>query len=269
LASIQGVNLAVLTCHDYLFYASQDYNSSARPSEVIGSYALMYALNRRITRVQRCVSDNVPHYDEDMEHMTTYATAAAHWSAYGPEPRASTQPSLVREGAIGVIQSGGSNLPELEKMTWNSIGESLLDIMKQDNLNVPKTGVYYKLTPPTVFYFYTLGERPSSVIRIGKKLSAARIVTHQLEAAIETGEFRPTCPITVVDLPGETEILEGSIMTVPPTPVLVNSRLRGEHVRATDERGHQHRFPVPRLDRFAAAWSNQEGLHEPTDVSRD
>ncbi len=251
MSSTHNMRLAVMTVHDYLFFASRDYGSVARPAPVINNYALMYAINRHTVEVRRTVSGTVPNYDTDLPLMRTYATAASLVTV----PRAGLK-KIPRTARVGDQDLPVTEGTQLTMQTWNSIGELLLDIMTQEPVNIPKVGAYHKYPPLTTFYFYVVGDYVPSVVRIGKKGGQARVVTYPLDnVRLERGVFRPSCPVTIIDLPGDTVIRHGSLLTVPPTPLLLNAELDGEYLEGTDTKGQKHRIPVPSKERFAAAWA--------------
>jgi hypothetical protein len=161
---------------------------------------------------------------------------------------------IEREQKIGSVRFGRAYEQNLARITWNSIGESLLDVMKRDGLNIPKVGAYFKYPPLTTFYCYTLGKHPPNVCRLGKKLAPIRVSAFPLTSNEKSGKFRPTCPVNVIDLPETTNILEGSLLTVPPAPLLTNSQLEGEYLEATDEFGIHHIIPKPAPERFPTAF---------------
>ena len=249
-----AANLVLMTCHDYLFYASQDYGSIARPADIIGSYALMYAMNRQTSEVRRAVSGNKPHYDEDLPKMRVYATPAAFVDDFPYNPSGSGSRWLGHQVQLGgtLEQTWRRGSPEM--ITWNSIGEGLLDKMQQDNLNIPKIGAYYKHPPMTSFYFYAIGDPIPSVIRIGKKYTPARLSVIPVKSEEKSGVFQPTCPVNMADLPKETQIRRGSILTIPPTPILVASELEGKYIECKDSHGIVHCFPRPKRGLYREAW---------------
>lgn len=248
------VSLVHLTCHDYFFYASKDYGATAQPADIIGSYALMYAVNQQVPEVRRALSGNTPHYDEDLPKMKVYATPAAFVDDFPrtQEPKTRWMSSQVQ---LGETLNQAWRKKALEKITWNSIGESLLDKMQLDNLNIPKVGAYYKHSPLSSFYFYAVGEPLPRVIRIGKKYIAARLKVTPIMFKEKSGVFHPTCPVNVTDLPKKTQIRSGSIMMIPPTPVLLASELEGEYLECMDAKGVIHSFPRPKKGRFREAWN--------------
>ncbi len=241
-------NLVHLTSHDFFFYASQDYGASARPVGLIGNYALMYGLNRYTPNVRRTISSgNKPHYDEDLPRMSVYATPAAPTSDFSIDCRP-------RIGADRISFESDLILTEL---TWNSTGSSLLWTMPKEKINIPKTGSYHKFIPLTTFYFYTVGGKLPGILRVGKKYTSARLEMIPLEVEMKEGRFVATCPVNLIDLPEETEILSGSLVKVPPAPLLLDAELKGRYVQGTDLAGGTHRFPVPDQERFKSSW-NQE-----------
>ncbi|MEM4735754.1 MAG: hypothetical protein QXS20_08590 [Candidatus Thorarchaeota archaeon] len=253
------VNLVLMTCHDYLYYASQDYGAVARPSEIVGNYALMYALNRHVPEVRRIVSEVKPHYCDDLGRMSVYATPAAMINDFpdylvgGGKSWVNRQAPLC--GTVAVPWSGGLPL----RITWNSIGETLLDKMTQDNINLPKLGAYYRYPPLTMLYFYAIGGPIPSIIRVGKKFIPARLSAYPLEATRREGVFHPTCPVNVVDLPENTSIRSGSLLTIPPAPVLVAAELDGPYLECRDTQGLAHKIPLPKADVYRAVWDTEAG----------
>jgi CRISPR type I-D-associated protein Csc1 len=243
------VSLVFLTTHDYLFYASKDYGASARPIEFLGNYALMYALNRGIAEVRRLIDGNQPHYDEDLPKMRIYATLAAPPSYFAGNINSSPQ--------IGKDRVQFRHDARFSKITWNSTGSSLLWMMPSEKINIPKTGYYDKLVPLLTFYFYTVGNPIPSVFRIGKKYSSARLEVTPLTTKEKQGRFTPTCPVNIIDLPENTEIIQGSLVTAPPTPLLLNAELEGKYIEGRDGNGTTHQFPIPKGDRFAGMIWNE------------
>ncbi|MHA1812514.1 MAG: type I-D CRISPR-associated protein Cas5/Csc1 [Candidatus Thorarchaeota archaeon] len=250
------VNLSLVTVHDFLFFASQDYGATARPASVIGNYSLMYAMNRSLSGVRRLASGTRPHYEEDLPLMPVYATPASPVTRF-PRPETARLASdhwSRRPVRIGDVRAGGWQDRRLVKITWNSTGESLLDKMAKDRANLPKKGAYYKHPPLTTFYFYAVGGPLPKVFRLGKKYTPVRAQYYPIAMKRREGEFEPTCPVNVIDLPPDTEILRGSILTVPPAPVLTTCRLRGVYYEGGDESGLVHRIPEPNIERFRSSW---------------
>ena len=263
MASFPNIYLVIMTSHDYLFFASQDYGASAKPANLLNNYALMYAINRDVSPVRRVISGTQPHYEEDMPLMRTYATPAARTSDF-PYDLARTAETKVgswlsRQRMVGSRKLEDWREEGLVKITWNSIGSSLLDVMKRDNINVPKKGHYYKHQPLCGYYFYVIGDEPPDVIRLGKKYTSVRLETCEMNGEIGDGRFQPTCPVNVNDLPENTHIHQGSLLTIPPSPILVNAELEGEHIIAKDDYGYKHICPIPEKSRFASSFPENEG----------
>jgi CRISPR type I-D-associated protein Csc1 len=253
------VSLVLMTCHDFLYYISQDYGAIGRPANVIGNFALMYSINRQASDTRRLLAGNTPYYAEDLPRMQVYATPASFVDDF-PYYRTSGSSRWISKQ----MQLGGTmqeRWPQASPVmiTWNSTGESLLDKMEQDNINMPKVGAYYRHPPLTSFYFYCVGTPIPNVIRIGKKYICARISAIPLDATLKTGVFQPTCPVTVSDLPSSTKIISGSLLTIPPAPVLVASELEGSYLESTDKQGIVHRFPVPKKELYRTSWGWEAG----------
>lgn len=256
------VNLVLLTSHDYLFFASRDYGATARPVDFVGNYALMYAINRRVPQVRRLISGSVPNYDADLAQMSVYATPAAPISAITFE-RTHTKMQHGEQSLSNQVIIGKDSIPfnvdlATTRITWNSTGESLLWAMETDQVNLPKLGAYYKHRPLMSFYFYTVGGPVPRVFRLGKKHAVVRVAVHPLDVTLKEGVFSPTCPVTIADLPESTRILQGSLLTVPPSPILTDAELEGPYLEGLDERGFIHRIPQPDSSLYTSSWSEEE-----------
>ncbi len=253
MSSHLSVNLGIMTCHDYLFYASRDYGATAKPADFIGNYALMYAMNRRTPEIRRMIDGTTPHYNEDLSRMPVYVTPAAFVDDFPHE--VSTGQSWIKSSVLlGAMRKGHWNRGNMTRLTWNSIGESLLERMEQDNINLPKKGAYYQHPPLSSLYFYAVGESLPTVFRLGKKYSPVRASFYPLDVREKEGRFTPTCPVTVSDLPESTRILRGSLLTVPPTPTLILSELEGKYIEGKDPEGVVHRFPIPDTEKYHESW---------------
>ena len=68
--------LTIIVTHDFLSYATRDYNSQVFTEDYIGNYALIYALNGHINTIQRIHSGTKPFYLEDMKKIEIYSTPA-------------------------------------------------------------------------------------------------------------------------------------------------------------------------------------------------
>jgi len=262
-----NLNLVVITSHDYMFFASRDYGAVAYPSDIVGNYALMYAVNRGTSGVTRVASGTTPYYDEDMVKMNTYATPGAPTEQFPYQGTGTTSANggrwLLRETRIGSKTIPSWDAASISRITWNSIGETLLDIMTRDRLNLPKVGAYFKHAPLRSFYFYTIGKDIPQVIRLGKKHTSVRCSVFPLKPKLAFGTFRPTCPVNTIDLPEQTRILQGSILTIPPSPVIVDAELDGAHLSAVDSHGYIHRVPIPDRAKYLRVFGSerQETIH--------
>lgn len=254
------MQLVSLTCHDFFFFASHDYGSCASPENVINKYALMYALNREITEVRRLISLSTPHYLDDLPLMETYATAATSLVVGSSTQKSGSNATPSCHPKIGHKMFTENYGDGLAGFTWNSLGETLLDSMKQDRLNLPKTGLYYKLKPLSLFHFFAIGNDLPGVIRIGKKQIPARLNKREMEMTLRRGEFSSSCPVVIADLPDDTEILSGSFLTVPPTPLLISAKLRGRYIEIRDGTKATYQIPIPSVEKFTNSIGRMEGM---------
>lgn len=197
-----SICLCRLKMHDFFFYVSHEQERSGIPEPYINNTALLYALNR-IDGIHRLTSGTSPHYEEDKSKFKIYATPAE-------------------------LLSG-----ERTKISYNAVDEPLAFWMKEEKAAIPKFGSYHRFTPLTCFQFFTIGLPPPPIVRIGKKLIAARIRFTEAEEihCLERGHFHPNHPVNYLDLPKETKIRRVGVKLVPPGTLLTNAELEGPHFR--------------------------------------
>ena len=245
---LSQIILATITPHDYFFFASKEYGAVATSTDYIGNYALMYAINVIQKSIHRAYSGTKPHYAEDFQQIEIYSTPA-------------TLLSKSRHARMRV-NLGDVQIPwnerTLTKISQNTIGESLTFGMKRIRENIPQIVEYYKHPPLNTFYTYFLGGKSPSVIRLGKKYSPCRVHQKILQdLTLESGTFRPDHPITVTDLPPETELIEGAWLYSRPTPLLLDATLKGEYYVAKDGK-HVHRIAKPFEAKYPLVFAKNE-----------
>ncbi len=219
----------LLTPHDFFFYVSREYGRVGITENIISNYALMYALNDE--SFSRLASGTKPHYEEDIKRFSVYATPARPYS--------------------GSALIGEKKIPwSWEDPVWisyNALDSTLLFTMEKDKIikrkyNVPKVGTYLKHPPLNTFEFFIIGSPKKKVIRIGKKLSPARIRLFKCEdIKIKSGRFTPSHPVNYMDIKEKTNIIRGRFLTIPPVPLILDAVLEGEYIecRFVNERGYK------------------------------
>lgn len=240
---------AFLSPHDFFYFASKDYGIGLT-EKAIHNTALMYALNRHIPTLQRVVSGNLPHYEEDFGLFQLYSTPAQPLSQIAVVG-SKTLPWLNPEGMI--------------RITYNTVdspivfcmeGPSLLRKARRGLKEVfPKMGSYLTFPPLSTFTFFVLGGKGSKLIRIGKKMPPAR-VTYRLVKNLKEkiGRFKASHPINLLDLPPSTKFLSGYLVRMPPSPIAMDAELDGTYLEGTINR-KKVRIAKPNVKRFPGVFA--------------
>ena len=200
------VYLATLETHDFLFFVTRELKTGVC-ERYINNTALLYAINR-FSEVNRIVSGTKPYYENDWGKFSVYATPAKMLNASEPV-----------------------------KVSYNAVDESLAFKMEDVRVKkaLPKYGAYHKFPPKTEFYFYTVGGRGPSVIRLGKKDCICRVMYRKLEVeAVRRSKFRPTHPINPRHMPRDFAIIDGNEIAIPPIRIFDSVVAEGEYVIASD-----------------------------------
>ena len=207
---------ALISFHDFFFYASREYGGRAITEELIHNYALMYALNN----FSRLVAKPTPYYEDDLPKFSIYATPARPYRG------------------IAFVSRRKFNWDWNDPVwiSYNAIDSYLLFSMEKEKiLNrkfvVPKYGAYQRYPPLDTFEFFVIGKKPGrSLIRIGKKLAPARVRYFKcVEIKERRGLFSPSHIVNAYEIRNTHEIVSGTILTIPPTPVIIDARLRGSY----------------------------------------
>lgn len=210
------IYLAVLKNHDFLFFVSRELKIGIS-ERYINNTALLYAVNR-FSGVNRVASGTRPHYEDDWEKFSVYTTPA----------------KILKE--IDPV-----------KMSYNAVDESTTFKMEDIGVKkaIPKFGAYYKFPPGTEFYFYTIGGRGPSIIRVGKKSCPCRIIYKKLEVLeIKKGRFKPSHPVNPRHMPQDFAIIDGNAISIPPITIFDDVIVEGEYIIASDE-NKRHVIALP------------------------
>jgi CRISPR type I-D-associated protein Csc1 len=233
--------------HDFFFLTRIGFVDTKMP-DYIGNYGLMYALNRLIPSTQRIVSWTKPHYAEDTPVFKIYATPA----------EISKQNKVYRaDGSSFNWRSSGRVM-----ITYNSIN-TLSNTSSYDRsdprakMNFPMVGRKEKDQPLTCYQFYAIGEKPQQLIRLGKKMTATRVVSELLIIQKSAnGNFEPTHPVNPSDT--SAKVLEGTLYPQFP-PLLLNVKMTGEYCLCLDSHGNKHIIALPKND-FYTGVDFQNGI---------
>lgn len=220
----------ILSPHDFFFYVSKELKIGI-PSDIISNLALLYAFNTHIPNVHRIISGTVPHYIEDMKKFTIYST-----------PGKMLDQNLIIKN--GDIEKWDGISRDKKRLTYNAVDTitNTTDSLKA----VPSMGQYMKYLPFTPFECFIIGGIGSSIIRLGKKLSAVRVKYQPLEnlKIIKGQEFTPSHPVNPNDLNDSIDILECSLEVIPPVPIYRNARLRGDYLLG-EVNGKKYKICIP------------------------
>jgi len=239
---------ALLSIHDFFHFASKDYGGGVT-EKVIHNTALMYSLNRHIPTLQRVASGNIPHYEEDLERFQIYSTPA----------QLSTN-----EAVLGLQKIDWHIFGGMIKITYNSVDSPLVFSMEGPSFlrevspslkeAVPKMGSYLKLPPLSNFNFFTIGGKGPNIVRIGKKLPAARVSYTEVKDVVEkTGRFKASHLINLLDLPYSTKLRSGTIIRIPPSPITMAAELEGAYLEGCI--GNKKVFIAkPSIERFSGVF---------------
>lgn len=239
----------VISAHDFLFYVSREYGGKSYFSPYISNVALMYALNRSLSPVQRVVSGTQPHYEEDLQRFTLYATPAA------------SQHNLSEIRALVC----GENIPWMwspaVELSFNSVDSPFVfstqkEAITHRKLAMPKWGTYMKYPPLNTFEFFIIGDGIGPrVIRLGKKMApVVASYTKCEEVKEKSGEFRPSHPVNWYDIKETHQFHDGSVIMQPWVPLIVSARLEGHYYRCSyiDEFGRKREATIakPNPERY-------------------
>ena len=231
----------VISAHDFLFYVSREYGGRSYFSPYISNVALMYALNRSLSPVQRVVSGTKPHYEEDMQRFTIYATPAA----------SQQNLSKIRVSVCGNNISWVWS-PAVE-LSFNSVDSSFVFSTEKERIThkklaMPKWGTYMKYPPLNTFEFFILGGGIGPrVIRLGKKMvPVVAAYTECTKIKERSGEFQPSHPVNWYDVKDSHQFNEGSIVIQPWVPLIVSAKLKGPYYQCSyvDEFGRKQKARI-------------------------
>lgn len=215
----QSIYKCRLVAHDYLFFSTTGFRDTTMKN-YIGNYALMYAINRKTSDIQRNASGTVPFYKEDLPKMKIYAT-----------PAFGTSDSKVPL-AHNIIK--WQNQPQTY-ITFNSVN-TITQLTETSRVNLPQIGRKAKCQPLNSFDFFAIGGNPAGVVRLGKKQVPCRIYANPLSVKeVASNIFHPSHPINLEDLTEWTpkDIKSAELIRQTP-PLLVNAYLKAEHYVCSD-----------------------------------
>lgn len=222
----------VLMAHDYLFFTTVGVRDTS-PSQLIGNYALIYAINR-LAQIHRTASTTKPHYEEDFGKVRMYCTPASQ-----PSSSAEAKPKI-----CGTTLHWPNSPPVY--FTYNSVN-TLTQLTEEARGNFPTYGKKGKFPPLNSYVFFAIGGQPSGVVRLGKKQVPCRIHAEKLTVKGEDdGEFVPSHPVNPFDLEGGAKSIVSGELIMAGYPILINAILRGKHYICINS--HENRYTIAKPD---------------------
>ncbi|MHB1653894.1 MAG: type I-D CRISPR-associated protein Cas5/Csc1 [Desulfitobacteriaceae bacterium] len=210
--------------HDYLWFSSNEISKLSVTLPLLHNYALTYSLGDYSYGISR---DSVPHYLEDLSHISLYATPAVTntWISTRLTYNAVNSLTLRTDDA-----PRGINSPDLG---WRNY---LDPVFSSVNSASEFTGF--------ICYLFTFaGQQPKGVTRLGKKNGVIRVKWEEIEkplAIFKSEPVSPTHPLNPLDVSGELITYEP--VSIPPHLLLRTAELRNDWFIFSAK----HRIHVPR-----------------------
>lgn len=202
-----------IAVEDDLYYVSREDGGNFSTRPYLMHTALYYAFRIFPTQFRNKVQN--PHYEEDRDD--------------GPE--------------IYIHPAQSSEVTGYEKRRFSVKPDSYRSEAKQENQNLMKTGHQKTIRPGSSFQTFITSksrkklseqkEKLPDYIRIGKKMSSARIQSGEImEAEIEEGSFSMDIPVSTKDLDFEEKYsVKGDLNweNMNPVDLLTDGKLQGPH----------------------------------------
>lgn len=245
----KNIYLCYIITHDFFFLTRVGFTDTKMP-EYIGNYGLMYALNSLIPSTQRNVSGTKPFYKEDLPTFKIYAT---------PAQNAEHNKVYRVDGSSFNWRNSGRLMINYNSINTLSNTTSYEGSDPRAKMNLPLVGRKEKDQPLTCYKFYALGDKPQKLIRLGKKMTSARVVCEPLRIQkCDNGNFEPSHPVNPSDT--SARILEGTLYPQFP-PLLLNVKMIGEYCRCSDSYGNEHIIALPEKDLYLGV-DLQDGIRD-------
>jgi CRISPR type I-D-associated protein Csc1 len=209
--------------HDYFFFTTKGFRDTSM-TDYVGNVALMYAVNRIISQLQRNASGTIPYYSGDRSLFRIYCTAA----------------SPIQDNQITLCgrQIEWQQSPQVF-ITFNAVN-TILNTTEGSRANLPQIGKKGRYPPLNGFDFFAIGGQPPRLIRIGKKQVQARVSAERLEVIKEEDDampFRPSHPVNTSDL--ESVQIEDGVLVRQFPPLIVDCNIRSRHYVCRQEGSNQ------------------------------
>jgi CRISPR-associated protein Csc1 len=229
-----------MTLMEKTFFSSREISNAYYTEPLIGNYALAYAMGLCQAPY---FNDGTIRYSRDLGELNDGGIYVTPGTIQG-------QPSFLVEQfnaqpesywfAMGrgvlVTRPDGCQM-ELDSGTWYARDPSGERIMARP-ANRPQFGRIRYLAVGNEVVYYVLSREPLTIpsyVRLGKFMSKARVVSQKVGHTLEDdAELVVPFLLNPADLAPETELRTFDLVTVPPTPLVKNARLRGPFYRLDD-----------------------------------
>jgi CRISPR-associated protein Csc1 len=234
--SLHDHGVRVFSCrlynHDYLWFSSHEISKISTTLPVLHNYALTYSLGDFSYGISH---DTAPHYAQDLERISLYATPATA-SSYS---RTRITYNAVNSRSLRTDDAPrGINSPDLG---WHNYIDP---VYAGDDRSAQQLGF-------ACYVFTFEGQQPKGVARLGKKGAAVRIRWEEIESPVAVWReepIRPTHALNPLDISGQVTAYEP--VGIPPHLVLRTAEVRADwFVLAGPHRVH---IPVRVLKRCQA-----------------
>lgn len=221
---IRGVLELEITPLDPYYYVSRESGTTFSTKPYIMHTALYYALGLLPTRFR--ITEQSPSYEDHFKEAL-----GTDGSYIYPAVAVSEEQFTTRRFAVK--------------------GDAFRTEAVQENKNLVETGHQRFVDPEVRFQTFALcqgnldpssfEDRLPSYIRVGKKMTTARLRTDIHRVDVQSGDFQLGQPIGRTDIPSDRYDVLGNIRTEPMAPVdlITECKLRGPHVRIKPRYGRR------------------------------
>ena len=220
---------------DQFYYVSREAGETFAVREYIMHTALYYAFNLLPSRFR--VTEHTPSYQEHFEESDLANDLYIH-------------------PAVPVDRTSGSYTTRRFAVK----GDEFRQRAEEENKNLKETGHQQFIHPETRFRTFVIADnrgaelvnRLPPYIRVGKKMTVARLRTSLHTADPDIREFELSQPVGNVDLPTDTYSVTGDVRleSMMPVNVLTEAMVEGPHVKVDPEFGPSTPIALPTKAEF-------------------
>jgi CRISPR type I-D-associated protein Csc1 len=220
---------------DQFYYVSREAGETFAVREYIMHTALYYAFHLLPSRFR--VTEHTPSYQEHLEASDLASDLYIH-------------------PAVPIDRTSGSYTTRRFAVKNDKFRQRA----EQENKNLKETGHQRFIDPETRFRTFVIADdrgtelvdRLPSYIRVGKKMTVARLGTSLHTADPQTTTFELGQPVGNVDLPADTYTVTGDVRleSMMPVNVLTEATIEGPHVKIDPDFGPSAPVALPTETEF-------------------